>query len=156
MNAGRLEQVGTPAEIYERPASAFVATFIGRMNRLAARAMGPARLSVDGGEIRATHGVSTGDAATIMVRPHRIRLAQVGRAPANPGNRLFAVVRKLVFAGDTLQYELAVGGSRLVVEQPTLSAGVAPFAPGDAVVASWDVADTLVFPETAVPGAGGS
>ena len=149
MNAGRLEQVGTPAEVYETPASAFVATFIGRMNRLSARVIGPTRLAVDGGEIRATHRLGEGATATVMVRPHRIRLAPGDRAPANPGNRLAATVTKLVFAGDTIQYELAAGALRLSVEQPTLTAGGARFVPGDAVVVSWDVADTLVFPAAA-------
>ncbi len=49
MNAGRIEQVGTPAEVYERPATAFVAGFIGRTNLLKGRTAPGGRVACEGG-----------------------------------------------------------------------------------------------------------
>jgi putative spermidine/putrescine transport system ATP-binding protein len=151
MNAGRIEQVGSPREIYERPATEFVAAFIGRTNRIAVRGAG-GRLAVDGATaLRAPAPLADGALATAMIRPHRIRLAAggPGAEPASADgerNQVAALVVKVVFAGEIVQYELASGALRLAVEASTGSAGAAPFAVGDAVAASWDVADTMVFP----------
>ena len=84
MNAGRLEQVGTPAEIYERPATAFVAGFIGRTNLLQGRVAAGGRVACDGGlELIAAVGPEdpAGTAVSVSIRPHKIALA---RRPATP------------------------------------------------------------------------
>jgi putative spermidine/putrescine transport system ATP-binding protein len=146
MNAGRVEQVGAPREIYERPATAFVATFIGRTNRIAVRGAG-GRLVVDERvALKAPQPLADGAVATAMIRPHRIRLAAGGAEASAERNQLPAQVRKIVFAGEIVQYELEAGALRLAVEAPTVSAASAPFAVGDTVLASWDIADTMVFP----------
>ena len=106
MNAGRIEQVGAPAEIYERPVTRFVAEFIGRMNFFS-----------DGNRL-------------IAIRPERAKLAKEKPADgfARPGK-----VRQLLYLGATLEYHLTLeGGERGLVEAS--NDGNAPrFAAGDAV-----------------------
>ncbi|MBV8848227.1 MAG: ABC transporter ATP-binding protein [Methylobacteriaceae bacterium] len=89
MRAGKLEQIGPPAEIYARPASRFVAEFIGDINIL------------------------EGDAAT-AVRPERIRLE---RGADSPGNALDGIVDDLAFRGSDILYRvrLATGTTLRVV-----------------------------------------
>jgi putative spermidine/putrescine transport system ATP-binding protein len=105
MNAGRIEQVGAPADIYERPATRFVAEFIGRMNFF------------------------TEANRLIAIRPERARLSGHKRDDfARPGK-----VRQVLYLGATLEYHLTLeGGERALVEAP--NDGSAPrFAAGDAV-----------------------
>ncbi|HZS65487.1 MAG TPA: ABC transporter ATP-binding protein [Burkholderiales bacterium] len=106
MNAGRIEQVGAPAEIYERPASRFVAEFIGRMNFFAA-----------GGTM-------------IAIRPERARLTTA--APQDTFARR-GTVKQVLYLGATLEYHLELDGAqRATVEVP--NDGAAPrYAAGDAV-----------------------
>jgi putative spermidine/putrescine transport system ATP-binding protein len=144
MEKGSVAQAGTPAEIYEAPATPFVATFVGRMNRIAVRvaASGPdgSVLDAAGVRLRASHVLPVGRSGVAMIRPHRIRLDAVGE------NRLPATVRKVTFAGDTLEYELESPTARLTVEQHTRSGGVRLHEAGESVTASWDPGDTVVFP----------
>lgn len=105
MNAGRIEQVGTPAEIYERPASRFVAEFIGRMNFFPR------------------------DGKVVAIRPERASLSD--EKPAS-GFARRATVRHVLYLGATLEYHLDFeGGQRGLVEAP--NDGNAPrFAAGQA------------------------
>jgi putative spermidine/putrescine transport system ATP-binding protein len=149
MNEGRLEQIGTPTEIYERPASAFVAAFIGRTNRIAATvAAGDAAsslLAAGALRFRAATALPVGSAVTAMIRPHRIRLGAAPPAPGGATNQIRARVRKIVFAGDVVQCEIAADNITLVVESPTASAATSAPAVGDEVTLSWHAVDTLVF-----------
>ena len=145
MNEGRLEQLGTPTEIYERPASEFVAAFIGRTNRIAATVGEHSLLMAGALRFAAAATLPAGMAVTAMIRPHRIRLTDEIAAPDSTTNRLRAQVRKVVFAGDVVQCEIAADGVTFLVESPTASTGTGPSV-GDEVTASWQAADTLVFP----------
>jgi putative spermidine/putrescine transport system ATP-binding protein len=149
MNEGQLEQIGTPTEIYERPASEFVAAFVGRTNRIAATvAAGESESSLlTAGALRFTAAAASpvGAAVTAMIRPHRIRLSAAMPASDEATNRIRARVRKIVFAGDVVQCEIAADGITLLVESPTESAAGTVPAVGDEVTASWRPADTLVF-----------
>ena len=88
MNAGRIEQVGTPAEIYDAPRTPFVAGFVGEQNvfpgRVTEVANGHARIEGPDGPMtgRNVSGLAVGDAAMLMVRPERVGLAN-GHDPAN-------------------------------------------------------------------------
>jgi spermidine/putrescine transport system ATP-binding protein len=104
MNRGRVDQVATPAEIYDQPATAFVATFIGQMNRLPGKRQadqgGYATFALaDGKTLKAKAPQAAGDGKrlTLMVRLERTRL---GPGPAD--NRLEATVKQLVFRGATI------------------------------------------------------
>jgi putative spermidine/putrescine transport system ATP-binding protein len=141
MRAGSIEQLGSPTEIYEHPASLFVADFVGRTNRIEGEraadgtvVAGPLRLATEGG----THA----GPVTLAIRPHRIRLGE----PPPGWNGAAATVARATYVGDVLALEAELpGGARMVVEQHT-QPGEAPPAPGSATTLHWRVGDTLWFP----------
>ncbi|WP_103502984.1 ABC transporter ATP-binding protein [Streptomyces sp. SM14] len=162
MHEGRLEQLGSPQEVYERPAGHFVAEFVGRANLLpgtVARVAGDeAEVEVPGlGTVTATgHAPAPGDRGSVMVRPHRISLD--AEAPAGSGAARGTVL-SAGYTGETVAYRVRVGadGPELDAEHP--SGAHRPHAPGTEVEISWDGAARLVpaptpAPETAKPGDG--
>lgn len=102
-NRGRIEQVGTPAEVYERPASAFVAGFVGVSNLLS------------GAEARAI----TGSAEMFAVRPEKIRLCPPDAAVPIDSYSADGHIREVIYLGQHTRYrvELNHGGELVVVEQ---------------------------------------
>jgi putative spermidine/putrescine transport system ATP-binding protein len=79
MRSGRLEQVAAPAELYDNPQTAFVAQFVGTMNRLPAKVVGPGRVSVLGQEVAARGAPAgfTGEEVEVLVRPEALALVPV-------------------------------------------------------------------------------
>jgi putative spermidine/putrescine transport system ATP-binding protein len=103
MNQGRVEQVGSPAEVYERPASSFVAGFVGASNVLS----GDAVLAI------------TGQRPAITVRPEKIRLGSP-EDDADPDEvSALGVVRDVIYVGAFTRYvvELDAGGELVVLQQ---------------------------------------
>lgn len=143
MNHGRIEQSGTPADIYERPASLFVASFVGRANQFAALAEDTHVLAGAGLRVRAPTELTPGQNAMVIVRPHRMRLSR--SLVSAEINEVQAKIRRVVFAGDVVHTTLDAAGTTLLVESPTSSSGSSSFAPGEIVFVQWPVADTLVF-----------
>jgi ABC-type Fe3+/spermidine/putrescine transport system ATPase subunit len=121
---GRLCQVGPPDEIYERPASVFVAGFVGRANRI--------DLAAAGVEIR---GEGTGEVA--VVRPERCRLGGPGE------NRLPGRFVGERFLGDATVCSVDVGAGEWQVALRGTRSGLAPGAPVEVV---WDPGDTRLLP----------
>jgi spermidine/putrescine transport system ATP-binding protein len=106
MNDGRIEQVGSPREVYEEPASAYVADFLGVSNLLDAEAIGGAsdgrcRVRIGEFELLASRGhTSARGPVKVVVRPERVRV----EAPRKTGeNRLRGKVERVVYAGATSQ-----------------------------------------------------
>jgi sulfate transport system ATP-binding protein len=141
LNAGRIEQTGTPAEIYDRPASAFVTEFLGAANRLDGEIRGGKLILASDGqplELPPTvlKGCSEGPVVA-FVRPHEVVL---GRGAARDN----AVVRAVAVSGPRYTVEIDFRGSRLVAETAR-DAGVGrPLASGDRIAAR--VANAIVFP----------
>jgi putative spermidine/putrescine transport system ATP-binding protein len=102
-NGGRVEQVGTPADIYEHPTTTFVAGFVGTSNLLT----GPAARAVIGED-----GVFT-------VRPEKIRLADPNAQVADDEASVKGTVREVVYIGPDTRYivELELGGQLVVTQQ---------------------------------------
>ena len=115
MNKGRVEQVGAPTEIYERPRTRFVADFIGEINLLD-----------DGPRPRA-------------LRPEKIRLV-----PAN-GARLAGVVETANFLGGATLYRVRLPDARAFLARETHAGERSPRAPGDAVGLAWNDSDTVAL-----------
>jgi len=119
MDAGRIRQVGTPLEVYARPADLFVADFVGMANFLGAtiRAVTPEGVVLDSPlgllTSRAPAGVVEGQAVTIVLRPTALRLS------SSPGpGRLRATIRSTSFLGAVQRHQVEVGELRLVVDVP--------------------------------------
>jgi spermidine/putrescine ABC transporter ATP-binding subunit len=139
LHQGRLEQVGTPAEIYERPTSRYVAEFMGGANLLQAvvRVAGPdAVLEVTGVGTVQARGMApgaVGQAITLGVRPERLRLG------GHQANGAEAVVDDVAYRGDVLEVGVRLtGGAMLRVLHP-LSQGTAPGLPaiGERIEIGW-------------------
>jgi putative spermidine/putrescine transport system ATP-binding protein len=109
MNEGRIEQIGSPADIYNFPATPFVASFVGTLNLLAAQVVdaSAARLSVAGQEVRASkpvEGARNGATVTLAVRPEGIELRSDGGA-----NRLSGVMEDASFLGSIVRIRIRLG-----------------------------------------------
>jgi iron(III) transport system ATP-binding protein len=116
MNAGRIEQLGTPEDIYDRPRSEFVARFIGASNVVKGKAIDTQHISIAGVPIRCDGaGLAAGGDAAISVRQHDIRFAS-----AQGANTLQATVTRNVFLGSSRDYmvEAADGTQLRVVTAP--------------------------------------
>jgi iron(III) transport system ATP-binding protein len=118
MEAGRVQQVAEPFQIYAHPANRFVADFIGRVNFLEGRVIaakeGTATVDVRGHRLEVpirSGSVRSGDAVTLVVRPETIRVAADDRgAPAGfPGR-----IRRAVYLGASVEYEIEWGDSALL------------------------------------------
>ncbi|MGI8311998.1 ABC transporter ATP-binding protein [Saccharopolyspora hattusasensis] len=105
MRQGRIEQVGTPAELYETPVSIFVADFLGDNNTIPARIVDDGHVSV--GDVVLSvpaHGLAEGADGVVLIRPERI---QISDRPAT----FSGVVHEAVYLGGTSQYEVDVPGA---------------------------------------------
>jgi iron(III) transport system ATP-binding protein len=107
MRDGAIAQVGTPAEIYGRPTSAFVADFVGTMNFLPATLDGPRHVRL--GQMQIEHevaldGFAPGAGVRLCVRPEDV---EVDRGDRSPVNRMNARVADLDFVGNLFRARLA-------------------------------------------------
>jgi iron(III) transport system ATP-binding protein len=129
---GRIVQVGTADELFERPRSRVVAEFIGRTNLLDGTVTGPSRVTCAGAVVRiAAADLTVGTPVTLSLRPHRIGIAAAAGAPPASANAWRGTVRRASYLGDAMDYEVDVeGGLRLRV---TGSAD-ARFTPGEPVL----------------------
>ena len=117
MNAGRIEQIGTSEEIYERPRTSFVARFIGASNILDCQVQGD-RAMVDGIVLRLAAGGPEGSRrGALSIRPHAIDIRAAGRGHDEGGevNALPGVVRRHIYLGDSRDYLIAVDGSNVIL-----------------------------------------
>ena len=146
MESGRVVQIGTPTEIYERPANMFVTTFIGESNVLdvtVAEASGPVwQVEIAGQRmpVRPAPGLGVGDKARLVVRPENVRFGPT--APGAGPAVLTLEILDRIYQGALVRYRLRAGDQELRSElfnQPDQPV----FAPGDRVEAGW-------APETAV------
>jgi iron(III) transport system ATP-binding protein len=127
MNSGRIQQTGTPREIYERPANQFVADFIGTTNFLRATvdaadaAAGFYRVASEVGtlKVRAVDALEPGMKVVISVRPEDIRLSET---PPSGDNALEGTVHTKVFLGESVDFEVKID-QRLVLSRAHPSLG---------------------------------
>jgi iron(III) transport system ATP-binding protein len=135
MHDGRLEQIGTPEEIYEQPRTPFVAGFIGRTNSLDGVVVERGRVSCGGLTLSATTNgsvLSPGARVAISIRPQAIGLqATAEGAHAPDANVLDGRVLRQVYLGDARDYLVAVIGSEITLRVATSSRQA--FKAGEAV-----------------------
>ncbi len=143
MNAGVAEQIGDPFEIYNRPATAFVATFVGTVNSLQARVTDPATgaVTIDGQPVTLGRplAAATGAEIAFALRPEALSLG------AQPGNdaTLRGKVEEVSFLGSVVRVRAALDAQRVSFDTFNTIA-MRPPAPGDTIDMSFSTADALV------------
>lgn len=144
MNAGVIEQMGSPAELYENPRSTFVGNFLGQSNLIEGRVVGRAAdlVTVD------MHGVQVsvpadrahaeGDRGWVGIRPEKVLIGDAGAALDAPGNTIpGGVITDVSFVGVSTQYlvKMPWGQELMVFAQNTGRTKL--FRVGDPVELSW-------------------
>jgi spermidine/putrescine ABC transporter ATP-binding subunit len=153
MNEGRIEQTGTPSEVYERPANAFVARFIGESNVLCGLVhdVHPPKVTVRIGETyfygHTASPLRPGDAADIMIRPEKIVLGELPVGSASPHQ---GVVRDAIYSGESIRYSIDYAAGGLTVKHPSRHGTFRPRV-GDPVSLAWDAGDVCIFPTLPSP-----
>ena len=142
LSRGRVQQVGTPEDIYEHPQSRFVADFIGESNLIEGRVAGTDKsgtaIDLDGlGRVLLTcpEALSIGQQVTLSVRPERVALSAEGGA----GKLGPARVYDRTYLGNAVEYHLRSGEKALTVRAPRGGLrGLLDFAPGAEVFVSFE------------------
>ena len=140
MHEGIADQVGTPFEIYNRPATRFVAGFVGTLNTLEARVLDPAsgRVALGGTEITLARPLPPGT-ATLGLRPEAVSLGQGSR-----GTGLAATIREVDFLGSVIRLTADLGGQKIAFDTFN-SSNAAPPKVGEVVTLGLNAADLLVI-----------
>ncbi len=117
MYEGKVEQVGTPFEIYNFPKTAFVANFVGTLNALSAEVADPAKklLNVDGVKLETAEdmaGRKKGDKVTIAIRPERLNFASVEKK----ANIFDGKIDNITFLGSIVRIQVSIGSNKLFMD----------------------------------------
>jgi putative spermidine/putrescine transport system ATP-binding protein len=145
MNEGRIEQIGTPFEIYNYPRTRFVASFVGTLNILRGQVADPAsgRITIDDQDIVAARGIvdaRAGEVRSVALRPEAVSLNGTG----SERNRLNGTIEEVSFLGSVVRI-------RVRFKQNTISLdtfnnpGVTPPERGQPVTVSFNREDLLVL-----------
>ncbi|MQA82276.1 MAG: polyamine ABC transporter ATP-binding protein [Streptosporangiales bacterium] len=147
--AGRIEQLGYAEQLYEKPASVFVADFIGESNIFTGR-LRDGSLTADSLEIPVrSDGSVTSERAGVVVRPEWVRLHadDGGAGDAGAGTvRLSGVVTNALYLGSSRKYIVTVDGGQEVIALCHPGESWSDLGVGDRVVAHWRVADSVTVP----------
>jgi putative spermidine/putrescine transport system ATP-binding protein len=148
MNKGLIEQIGTPREIYERPASRFVTDFIGESNILEGKVSKVANVLVEiafaGQRVSAprTRELSVGDQVSFVVRPENVRLGAQANGPAH--NAIEGTLRTETYQGALIRYEIDVAGQTIVAEAQN-TPGNPSYTPSQPLTIAWPVESTALL-----------
>ncbi len=151
MHNGQVEQVGSPKDIYDRPASLFVAQFIGKANFLKGKVQSQQdsmfEVEVAGQFIRAIapdHQPSIGETVTLMIRPEQVSLMlqEANLGPETCENRISGKVNTTTYIGQLLQIQVETAIGAMMVTQIS---GTEPNGP---VTLSWPAKHCIVLPPT--------
>jgi spermidine/putrescine transport system ATP-binding protein len=152
MNHGRYEQLAGPAELYERPATRFVAGFLGASNLLRGRAEGT---ESDLTTVRLDNGAPVRIASTLLggrtrvdigVRPEKIRMLEMSETAPPGANLLTGRVTSALYTGVSTQYQVALAdGTQVVVYEQNLERARAStqWQPGEEAQLAWSPGDTF-------------
>ncbi len=155
MSHGKVEQVGTPEDLYDRPRTPFVADFIGTTNLLSGTVAevrdGAAIIRLASGEtcLAGADGCVAGDAIQLSVRPESIRLESAASTGSEAAGAIRAddplggTIEQVAYLGSAVQYHArTAGGQALSILAPRNGPR---FEPGDTVVLTWSPTDALVL-----------
>jgi spermidine/putrescine transport system ATP-binding protein len=145
MDHGGVEQVGDPEEVYERPATTFVAGFIGVSNLMPASISAPGEVHLDHGPVLRvpTDGLSPSEHCQAVVRPEKLLIerADIGTPSSNGLPRVEGTVESSIYLGTTTQIVVDLGGDvRMTVLVPNASEAERQRLPGGGaqVALSWE------------------
>jgi spermidine/putrescine transport system ATP-binding protein len=139
MSEGRIEQLATPTEVYDRPATSFVAGFIGKTNLLECRRDSDRRAVV--GDVPLVLDELPGEETfTLSVRPEAIVVGEESRGLAN---HFEAKVGDVLFLGHEREVLVDVGDQRLMVRSNSRA-----YAPGEPIELGWNPADAVIVKAT--------
>lgn len=145
---GKVQQVGTPEQLYERPANLFVASFLGRMNFLPGRRASATHFATTSATSINADGL-TASSQQLGLRPERIRLDSTPQAGF--ANQLAGTVDSVTYLGDQLDIRFrAASGLLLTVQTPNLPGpgnGFQCWRPGMAAIANFHAHDCITFSE---------
>lgn len=149
VNKGRIEQLGAPQDIYDHPATRFVAGFIGDSNLIEAKVEGResdyVAVTTDGVKVlaRCDQSLATvGNTVHVSLRYERIKLGY----DVKTANRFSAVVRDVIFSGSAVRYNVQVAASKLELTVEVAHDGVTPLFPkGAEVTIGWDPEAAVVL-----------
>lgn len=151
INDGRLEQIGTPEDLYERPVNSFVADFVGETNflsgTLAARVGDRCTVEVNSGlSVGASTDVDVqpGARVQVAVRPQRIK---VSRPESGEPAGYTGVVAETVYSGDSLAFIIELAGGVRVTARTATDGGQTAWRPGEPVELTWAHEDARVYGE---------
>jgi spermidine/putrescine ABC transporter ATP-binding subunit len=143
MRSGITEQIGTPADIFDKPSSQFVADFVGVKNILdgtVLETLGENKILVGFMGVRQTISIvaplkaAKGDGVKIAIRPHRLRLHRLGGAGFT--GKLFGNIISRTFRGESIMYVVQIASEKLSVEVKTPEGS--QFIEGESVAIDWD------------------
>jgi spermidine/putrescine transport system ATP-binding protein len=142
MSQGRVEQIGTPEDIYNSPSSLFVAGFIGSANLLPGEVTGfdgddTIVKLIGGGTLRSRAGgpKPVGERVSVMLRPERLTATLEGSAD---GRSLSGIIRELIFQGASTRLELELADGTILVAQMTGDHDLLYVRPGNEVHVRWN------------------
>ena len=139
MSDGHIEQLGSPDDLYERPATPFVARFLGVSNLLEGVSQGDGSVRLDDGSvIRAPAAEGRQGPVAVGIRPEKIRIGRTDE------NALTGEVTERAYIGVSTQYIVSTPHGAITVYVQNSEAGAAALHPGDQATVSWSPASTFV------------
>jgi spermidine/putrescine transport system ATP-binding protein len=151
MNEGRIVQEGSPAEIYDRPATVFASGFIGEANLLrgtVAEVAGErARVRVDDCDLEVVapaRGIASGSPVIVSVRPERLRVGRPGSADG-ADNRVLGALQRRIFLGNIVRQYVVLAPDLVIAAQSDVDAELLPV--GAPVEVFWRTDNTILLPE---------
>ncbi len=148
MRDGRVQQVGTQEDLYERPLTPFVAGFIGRSNMLAGALLEGRAMEADGAALQLAGVFAGSGRCTLALRPERLSLGpQGGHGPGTaPG-----VVELASYLGAVREHLVRIGPALRVVVRDTTARAAPLLSAGDPVTVHWDAVAERLFDAADAP-----
>ncbi len=142
MNKGKIEQLGSPTDLYERPQTAFVANFLGTSNLLAGTVVGDGSVRLDDGTVVTVETAGRSGSVAVGIRPEKIGLGNEGP------NVLPGTVKESAYFGVATQIVVTTpAGDVSVFHQNSETGGLVP-RPGENVNVSWRADSGFVVDQT--------
>ncbi len=152
MNKGRLQQIGTPEELYDSPTNEFVAGFVGQTNRTEGiLEQENGRFVFRSGEFKALvknipSGLGPGKKCSLFIRPEKISVWDYSQEAKVKGENVYQVtVDDKIFMGECVRYLVTIPGGQTVEVMSTYRKGIPVKNVGEKIIISWDPGDSNIF-----------